>query len=50
MLERMELIAPANVDTPFTFSFRAPENLPNPLLKMKKVSAGYGNRKILNWI
>lgn len=50
MLERMELIAPAHVDNPFTFSFRAPENLPNPLLKMEKVSAGYGDRKILNSI
>ncbi|STM17684.1 ABC transporter ATP-binding protein [Escherichia coli] len=39
MLERMELIAPAHVDNPFRFSFRAPESLPNPLLKMEKVSA-----------
>ncbi|CCG88844.1 ABC transporter ATP-binding protein [Erwinia piriflorinigrans] len=50
MLERMELIAPAHVDNPFTFSFREPESLPNPLLKMEKVSAGYGERKILNSI
>ncbi|PPS58958.1 hypothetical protein CRX72_26125 [Pantoea sp. BRM17] len=38
MLERMELIAPAHVDNPFSFSFRAPESLPNPLLKMEKVT------------
>ncbi|ATF90762.1 ABC transporter ATP-binding protein [Cedecea neteri] len=50
MLERMELIAPAHVDNPFHFSFRAPENLPNPLLRMEKVSAGYGERVILNSI
>lgn len=50
MLERMELIAPAHVDNPFQFSFRAPENLPNPLLRMEKVSAGYGERIILNSI
>lgn len=50
MLERMELIAPAHVDNPFTFSFRAPENLPNPLLNMEKVSAGYGDRVILKSI
>jgi len=50
MLERMELIAPAHVDNPFTFSFRAPESLPNPLLKMEKVSAGYGERIILDSI
>ena len=50
MLERMELIAPAHVDNPFHFSFRAPESLPNPLLKMEKVSAGYGERVILDSI
>ena len=50
MLERMEMIAPAHVDNPFTFSFREPESLPNPLLKMEKVSAGYGDRQILNSI
>ncbi|MEG1213093.1 MAG: ABC transporter ATP-binding protein [Leclercia sp.] len=50
MLERMEMIAPAHVDNPFHFSFRIPESLPNPLLKMEKVSAGYGERIILDSI
>ncbi|MBB1584585.1 ABC transporter ATP-binding protein [Serratia sp. OS31] len=50
MLERMELIAPAHVDNPFSFSFRQPESLPNPLLRMEKVSAGYGDKVILNSI
>lgn len=50
MLERMELIAPAHVDNPFHFSFRAPEALPDPLLRMEKVSAGYGDRTILDAI
>ncbi|MEC5343856.1 ABC transporter ATP-binding protein [Brenneria populi] len=50
MLERMEMIAPAHVDNPFRFSFRAPESLPNPLLRMEKVSAGYGDRLILESI
>ncbi|MGK3142397.1 ABC transporter ATP-binding protein [Pantoea sp. C2G6] len=50
MLERMEMIAPAHVDNPFSFSFRKPENLPNPLLKMEKVTAGYGDRIILDAI
>ncbi|WP_409158791.1 ABC transporter ATP-binding protein [Pectobacterium sp. B2J-2] len=50
MLERMELIAPAHVDNPFRFSFRAPESLPNPLMKMEKVSAGYGDTLILESI
>ncbi|WP_074013786.1 ABC transporter ATP-binding protein [Candidatus Sodalis sp. SoCistrobi] len=50
MLERMELIAPAHVDNPFQFSFRTPESLPNPLLTMEKVSAGYGDTLILRSI
>ncbi|WP_379059694.1 ABC transporter ATP-binding protein [Pectobacterium brasiliense] len=50
MLERMELIAPAHVDNPFRFSFRAPESLPNPLMKMEKVSAGYNGKLILESI
>ncbi|MFZ1875040.1 MAG: ABC transporter ATP-binding protein [Chania sp.] len=50
MLERMELIAPAHVDNPFSFSFRQPESLPNPLLRMEKVSAGYGDKVILQSI
>lgn len=40
-LERMELIAPAYVDNPFHFEFREPLSLPNPLLSMEQVSAGY---------
>lgn len=46
----MELIAPTHVDNPFRFSFRAPESLPNPLLRMEKVSAGYGDKLILESI
>ncbi|HLU05998.1 MAG TPA: ATP-binding cassette domain-containing protein, partial [Woeseiaceae bacterium] len=33
-LERMEMIAPAHVDSPFHFSLRPPEKLPNPLLRI----------------
>ncbi|HEX5046497.1 MAG TPA: ATP-binding cassette domain-containing protein [Gammaproteobacteria bacterium] len=40
-LERMELIAPAHVDTPFRFAFRDPPKIPNPLLKLEHVSAAY---------
>lgn len=48
MLERMEKIAPAHVDNPFHFSFRAPDSLPSPLLTMEKVVAGYGDKIILD--
>ncbi len=47
-LERMELIAPAHVDSPFHFSFKKPEKTPNPLLKLLESCAGYGDRQILN--
>ena len=41
-LERMELIAPAYADNPFTFAFRSPTTLPSPLVMIEQVSAGYG--------
>ena len=47
-LERMQRIAPAHIDTPFTFSFAAPDKLPKPLLAIEKQSVGYGDRAILN--
>ncbi|MDQ6992079.1 MAG: ATP-binding cassette domain-containing protein [Mariprofundus sp.] len=47
-LERMQLIAPAHVDSPFSFSFRFPGLVPNPLLRLNKASAGYGEKTILH--
>lgn len=49
-LERMTLLAPAHIDSPFSFSFRDPKALPNPLLKMENVQAGYGDTSILQKI
>jgi ATP-binding cassette subfamily F protein 3 len=46
-LERMQRIAPAHVDSPFEFTFLAPEKLPRPLLTLDKQSAGYGDRIVL---
>jgi ATP-binding cassette subfamily F protein 3 len=45
-LERMELIAPAHVDTPFRFEFRDPPKIPNPLLSLEHVGAGYGEQPV----
>jgi ATP-binding cassette subfamily F protein 3 len=45
-LDRMELIARAQVDSPFEFSFRQPEKSPSPLLKIDEVAAGYGDTPI----
>ena len=49
-LERMERIAAAHVDSPFEFGFAEPERLPNPLLAVEKVAAGYGERRVLDQV
>jgi len=49
-LERMELIAAAHVDSAFHFSFRAPERLPNPLLRLHAMDAGYNGNPILKGV
>ena len=46
-LERMQTIAPAHVDSPFHFSLFEPEKIPNSLLRMEAIDAGYGDTKIL---
>ncbi|HPY42699.1 MAG TPA: ATP-binding cassette domain-containing protein, partial [Thiolinea sp.] len=47
-LERMEVIAPAHVDSPFSFHFRDPEKMPDRLLNMVGVSVGYGEKTIIS--
>lgn len=47
-LERMKLISQAHVDSPFDFSFRTPEKIPNPLIVLRDVNAGYGDKIILD--
>lgn len=49
-LERMELIAAAHVDSPFSFSFREPESSPNPLLRIELATAGYAEKPVLDRI
>lgn len=46
-LERMQTIAPAHVDSPFHFSLFEPEKVPNSLLLMEHVDAGYESTCIL---
>ncbi|MDR1062752.1 MAG: ATP-binding cassette domain-containing protein [Azoarcus sp.] len=46
-LERMERIAAAHIDTPFTFSFRETPPAPDPLLQIEDGAAGYGGTGIL---
>ena len=47
-LARMELISAAHVDTPFEFSFRAPEGFSDPLLALEEAKVGYGGTALLH--
>lgn len=49
-MERMELILPAHVDSQFQFQFRELDSLPTPLISMENLSAGYGEKLILQKI
>lgn len=46
-LERMERISAAHVDSPFSFSFRAPGQAPDPLLVMNHAALGYGGQTLV---
>ncbi|MFW2439778.1 MAG: ATP-binding cassette domain-containing protein [Arenicellales bacterium] len=46
-LQRMQLIAAAHVDSPFHFSFREPEKLPERLFDSRKVELGYNDAVLL---
>ncbi len=46
-LQRMQMIAPAHVDSPFHFEFRAPLAMPSSLIKLERLSIGYGEREVL---
>ncbi|MET4026976.1 ATP-binding cassette subfamily F protein 3 [Marinobacter sp. MBR-99] len=47
-LERMERIAPAHVDSPFSFEFPMADKVSNPLLSIRNGVAGHGQMAILN--
>ncbi len=48
MLERMEQIAPAHVDSPFQFHFIEPKKQPQHLLGLTDVSVGYDEHVVLS--
>jgi ATP-binding cassette subfamily F protein 3 len=50
MLERMERIVPAHVDSPFEFGFAKPLKAPRPLLGIEDAACGYSGRAILGGI
>lgn len=47
-LEKMQDILPLHQSSGFSFEFRTPKKLPNPLVKMEDVKLGYNQQAILN--
>jgi ATP-binding cassette subfamily F protein 3 len=50
MLERMERIVPAHVDSPFEFEFAPPSKTPRPLLTIESAACGYAGVPIVGGI
>ncbi|TWO70094.1 ATP-binding cassette domain-containing protein [Caenimonas sedimenti] len=46
-LERMEKIAPVLANAEFTFEFKEPANLPNPMLAISDAAFGYGEDNVI---
>jgi len=49
-LERMERIAPAHVDSPFSFHFRDFPGSPDPAIVIDDAAAGYGERRVVDHV
>jgi len=49
-LERLERIAAAHVDTPFSFGFRAPAEKPRQLFRLEDAAVGYGATPVVSGI
>src|SRR5271169_6754846 len=50
MLQRMERIVPAHVDSPFEFDFAAPLKTPRPLLTVDNAACGHAGRSVVTAI
>ncbi|MFT5605082.1 MAG: ATP-binding cassette subfamily F protein 3 [Paracoccaceae bacterium] len=46
-LERMTLLAPAHIDSPFSFRFKPAERSSDPLLTLTQAALGYGDTAVL---
>lgn len=49
-LEKMEVLLPAHMASPFSFAFAAPTALPNPLVQMENIQLGYENHIVLEHV
>lgn len=47
-IERMDLVYAVQTESPFQFSFKAPEQAPHPLIKLEKASIAYHDQVVLN--
>ncbi|MDH5518414.1 MAG: ATP-binding cassette domain-containing protein [Gammaproteobacteria bacterium] len=47
-LEKMQLIGPAHVDSPFTFVFKEADKMPSPLIKIEQAAIGYADKIIID--
>ncbi len=47
-LEKLERIAAAHVDSPFSFEFRAPAEKPRQLFRLEEAALGYGGKPVLS--
>lgn len=47
-LERMQVLAPAHVDSPFRFRFPEPKRASDPILSLTQASLGYGDALVLD--
>ncbi|GBL04372.1 ATP-binding cassette domain-containing protein [Glaciecola sp. KUL10] len=47
-LEKMQDLMPVHAQSAFSFEFKIPDKLPNPLVLMEEVKVGYGETVILN--
>ena len=46
-LERMEMLVPAHVDSPFDFAFPKPDRFSDPLLNLSQATLGYTDKPLL---
>ena len=46
-IERMQLVGPAHLDSPFEFAFAEPQRLPAELLRLDRAGVGYEGRAVL---
>ena len=49
-LERMALLEPAHMDSPFDFQFPVPERFSDPLITVSETAMGYGEHPVLSGV